>query len=208
MILHGKNIVILNSTGTAVVAAAKSCEINISADTAEVSSTTSGAWHHYKKMRKAWNVLISHLLLSLAHNAAMVGESLIIKLSVKTDAGKAFAGFVDNPTVQSQSLVGAPARFWWDTTRNRFLGESAASTVLNRKYYINWGDDSGFLNPSAYDLFTYNGVAYTFLDNTLTAEQLTGTAIVQSWKATATKGNLATGTFVFQGSGPLEPIVQ
>jgi len=38
----------------------------------------------------------------------------------------------------------------------------------------------------------------------LTGDTLTGQAIVEIWKASGTVGNLATGTFQFNGKGALE----
>ena len=42
------------------------------------------------------------------------------------------------------------------------------------------------------------------IETDMTGDTLTGQAIVETWKASGTVGNLATGTFQFKGKGALE----
>lgn len=60
MPLHGRNLII--KANGAVIAGAKSCTINIKADTIETSSPQQGQWKEYIAGRKGWSVDTSFLL--------------------------------------------------------------------------------------------------------------------------------------------------
>jgi predicted secreted protein len=49
-----------------------------------------------------------------------------------------------------------------------------------------------------------NTVVTLTIETDMTGDTLTGQAIVDTWKASGTVGNLATGTFQFKGKGALE----
>jgi predicted secreted protein len=49
-----------------------------------------------------------------------------------------------------------------------------------------------------------NTVVTLTIETDMTGDTLTGQAIVETWKASGTVGNLATGTFQFRGKGALE----
>ena len=201
-ILHGRNLII--KAGGVAIAAAKSCDINVQCEEIETASPSTGAWRTALTGRKSWSVSTNQLVRSIVRPTSMVGTTVSLSMEIADDMDAlAFNGFVDNPTVQIQSLAELPARFLWDTTRNRFLGESSASTVLNRRYYLNWNPDPGFLSPADYATFKYNGNVYFFHNNALTIEKMTGNANVVNWRATGTLGNLAQGSFQFMGKGAL-----
>lgn len=48
-----------------------------------------------------------------------------------------------------------------------------------------------------------NTVVTLIIETDMTGDTLTGQAIVETWKASGTVGNLATGTFQFRGKGAL-----
>lgn len=60
MILQGKNLII--SANGSVIAAAKSCTVNVECDKIKVSSPTDGQWEHVIAGMKSWSVSTSHLL--------------------------------------------------------------------------------------------------------------------------------------------------
>lgn len=126
MALLGKNLQILKPVSggySPIIAAARSCEINIDGDQLEVSSPNDGAWQHFIAGRKGWSISVGYLLGAgtFPTEAAMV-----------------------NTTV----------------------------TVV-----------------------VYDGTT-----------KMQGSAIVKSWHATGNLSNLATGSFVFLGNGPLSPV--
>lgn len=106
----------------AVVAGAKSCEIDVACDAIEISSPTSGQWREFLAGRKEWSVSLSHLVTAgnIPTDVAMIG-----------------------------------------TTVTLVLYERASGL------------------------------------------QLSGSALVTSWRTVATVGNLCTGTFTFKGNGAL-----
>ena len=58
MALLGKNLQILKPVSggySPIIAAARSCEINIDGDQLEVSSPNDGAWQHFIAGRKGWS---------------------------------------------------------------------------------------------------------------------------------------------------------
>ena len=126
MALLGKNLQILKPVRggySPIIAAARSCEINIDGDQLEVSSPNDGAWQHFIAGRKGWSISVGYLLGAgtFPSEAAMVNTTVTV--------------VVDDGTTKMQ-----------------------------------------------------------------------GSAIVKSWHATGNLSNLATGSFVFLGNGPLSPV--
>ena len=58
--LQGRNLIIAINGST--IAAAKSCSVDVQADTIKVSSPTDGEWEHIIAGRKSWQVQTSHLM--------------------------------------------------------------------------------------------------------------------------------------------------
>lgn len=204
MIIQGRHLII--KAGGVAIAAAKSCDINVDCDEIETATTDGGSWRTALLGRKSWSVSTNQLMTSIVRQFQMIGTKVSLSIEVADGIGAlAFDGFLNNPTVQQSSLSGRPVKFYWDTTRNQFIGESALSTPLNRKLYINWSDDPGFLSPADYSTYMYGGCVYFWHADALTVEKLTGYANVKTWRATGTTGNLAQGSFQFNGNGALTP---
>lgn len=198
----GKDIIILNSSGTAAVAAAKSCEINVQADMIEVASPDTGVWKKYISGHKSWSLTINHLVLSMARTIPTVGTSMNVKLTIDARNGLLFNGFVNNVTIEQGSYMGTPPLICWDKTRKIFVGYVTPAQGVTL-YFASWTDSGKYSSPNPFDVFTYNNISYTWLDNDLVKESLSGSVIVQTAKVTATVGNLAQGSFVFIGNSAL-----
>ena len=126
MAFLGKNLQILKPVSggySPIIAAARSCEINIDGDQLEVSSPNDGAWQHFIAGRKGWSISVGYLLGA----GTFPAESAMVNTTV---------------------------------------------TVV-----------------------VYDGTT-----------KMQGSAIVKSWHATGNLSNLATGSFVFLGNGPLSPV--
>ena len=107
-----------------VLAAAKSCDISVKADTVEVSSATDGDWRHFLAGRKDWSVTTNHLLkadsvaaytvkaVGTSHNGTGVGE-----LAYCTINGVRYTGGSRGLQVRI---------FEWDDDTNRWSSKSVA----------------------------------------------------------------------------------
>lgn len=106
-----------------IIAAARSCEVNVEGDQLETSSPNDGAWHHYIASRKGWSISVGYLMSvgTFPTEAEMVNTTVTVVVS----------------------------------------------------------DDTTMMQ---------------------------GLAIVKSWKATGNLQNLANGSFVLLGNGPLSPV--
>lgn len=96
MILHGKDLLVyqtINGT-TAVIAAAKSCDITINTETIEKTSPSTGQWKTYRPGRKDWSVGVSGLIPVTNGSIVTDLKSLlqetgeIVTLSFKLDANR------------------------------------------------------------------------------------------------------------------------
>lgn len=195
MFIKGKDV-ILKMGGTAI-AAAKSCDVNIQADLIKVSSPTDGAWEHSIAGRKSWSASCSHLVTQIASSAAMVGQTVTLTFQPTSDVE--FSGTVSNPTVES----GTPPNSGYlvfDTTRKDFLWAHApVQGVLIYFQNFDWKPalirGAYYYNRTAAKCYQWDGTTM----NEVSA--LTGSAIVKQWKGTFTTGNLAQGSFSFEGTG-------
>ena len=132
MILQGKNLIV--KANGEVIAAAKSCTLNIDCEIIKVSSPTDGQWEHIIAGMKSWSVSTTHLL-------------------------------------KMERIIDRPLHDYLDR-----IGQSFTLVLELNDIII-------------------GGLPVT--------ETLTGTAICRSSQITATKSNLAQGSFKFQGNGPL-----
>ena len=62
MVIHGRDLIV-TANGMAI-AAAKSCELQVSCDDIEISSPTSGQWREFIANRKEWSVTTNHLVVN------------------------------------------------------------------------------------------------------------------------------------------------
>ena len=74
MVLNGGTLII--KFNGSVIAGAKSCHINIKADTNEVSSPTDGQWEHSIVGRKSWSVSTNHLVVYSASTDTPIKDAI------------------------------------------------------------------------------------------------------------------------------------
>lgn len=205
MIIHGNNLIV--SVGNTAIAAAKSCELNVAADTIEVASPNIGDWRAFVVGRKNWNVNVGYLLTPLYVTArpTLVGESVILTFSVRQPGDTLnFAG-IDAPASVQLRTTGAVDSVWWHPTMHMFVG------LVGSTYYQQWPskESDGYANPNSADTYhnTTDSKDYIFDGSQLIVNaKLRGNAIVTGVKMTGTRGNLATGSVTFKGSGALTRI--
>lgn len=87
MAFLGKNLMILkNTTGStyaAVVAGARSCDVNVEGDQIETSSPSDGQWRNYIAGRKGWSITVGYLMSvgTFPTEAEMVNTTVTIRVS-------------------------------------------------------------------------------------------------------------------------------
>ena len=203
MILQGRNIILL--AGGKAIAAAKSCDLDISADAIPVASPSDGAWEDAIPGRKSWKASCSHLVTGIVDSAAMVGTVVTMRMQVRGQLGLPFDGFLNNPTLEEETLTEEPTAIKWDTTRHRFIAEFDF-IPFGTTYYGVWPNSIVYVTPSLGSLFydrSHQKNVYKKGTTDLVPEALQGSAIVRNWKVVGTLGNLAQGSFQFQGKGAL-----
>ncbi len=195
----------MDSSGSALIAAAKSCEIDVKVDTQEVCSLGTAYWKAHITERKEWSVSLSHLVTMGQFPACLTatGTQLTLKMGVRKPSGTAapFDGMYGSATVEATT---SPAEaVYWHTTANCFVGKVTSGGET--KYYRNWLNGEEYTNPSPNIPYTYDSDTYLWTpDNGLVKlTWLTGTAIIQSARVTATRGNLAQGAWSLKGTGAL-----
>ena len=87
MILQGKNLIIV--VNSSVIAAAKSCTLNVDCEKIKVSSPTDGQWEHVIAGMKSWSLSTSHLVKAdresdtpIRDAVARVGQTYTIRVQV------------------------------------------------------------------------------------------------------------------------------
>ena len=106
-ILHGKDLMILDSSSNALVAMSKSCEIDIEADEIEVSSATAADWRTFIAGRKSWQVTVNFLVTAgnMSTDIAKVGTTVTLKMKDGT-SGTALTGSAIVRTYRITGTVG------------------------------------------------------------------------------------------------------
>ena len=205
MILHGRNILLL-ADGVAI-AAAKSCDLEISADAIPVASPSDGAWEDAIPGRKSWKASCSHLVTGIVDSAAMVGAVVTLRMQVRGQLGLQFSNKVSDVTVEEGNDDIVPMYIVWNTTTKQFLGWVRTTRPAASHYYNLWSGSSAYTNAVEGTLFHMEGDAsndvFRKTATDLVLEALQGSTIVRNWKVVGTLGNLAQGSFQFQGKGAL-----
>ena len=91
-VILGRNVKIYNSSGTALIAAAKSCTVNMDADTFEVASETSSTDKEFIPGRSSWTVELNHLLTTNQGGIPLVRTKYTIRYMV--GASQVYTGSV------------------------------------------------------------------------------------------------------------------
>lgn len=203
MILHGKNIVLL--VNGVAMAASKSCTLDVDAEVIKVSDPNDGEWEHAIAGRKSWKASCNHLVTDIVDPLAMIGTTVTLLMQVQGELGLPFDSIASNVTITEGSIQGNPQFIVWDTTTKQFLGGMRSG--VTRYYYNQWSGSSEY-NGSAsgsalFHLTSGDNLVYKKTGDDFAPEALQGSAIVKTWKCTATLGNISQGSFQFEGNGAL-----
>ena len=88
-IIHGKDIKILNSSSTALIAAAKSCTIHRQADSEEVASASDQDHKQYIAGRKGWSIDLQYFV---STDGVTLEEGTMYNIQVVIGSGVTWAG--------------------------------------------------------------------------------------------------------------------
>ena len=88
-VIHGKDIRIYNSGGTALIAGAKSCSIEKECESFEVASESDGDNTHVIPGRKSWSIDINHLITT---NGVTLDEGSYYNIQVVICSGVTWVG--------------------------------------------------------------------------------------------------------------------
>jgi predicted secreted protein len=88
-VIHGKDIKINNSSGTALIAAAKSCTIHRQCQALPTASSTDGDHEHYIAGRKGWSIDLSHLVTT---DGVTLDEGTTYNIQVAISSGVTWVG--------------------------------------------------------------------------------------------------------------------
>lgn len=118
MVINGKNLII--KFNGAVIAAAKSCAVEVQTNTMEVSSATDGQWEHSIVGRKAWSFSTDHLVVPSAKTYHKI-EALSVSRGSSLSSKVTVDGITDTSQLQSRGVSISAyylsnGRYVWDDT--------------------------------------------------------------------------------------------
>lgn len=73
MVFQGSNLII--SANGNVLAASKSCSLDVDAETIKTSSPNDGQWNHSRAGRKSWSLTTNHLMVNVMKNYPLISVS-------------------------------------------------------------------------------------------------------------------------------------
>ena len=88
----GKDLLICNSIGTALIAAARSCEIQRDKEMIETSSPSSGRDRTYIPGRKGWSISLNNLTPAPTTDLELIDSDTAVTVHVKVRGGAALQG--------------------------------------------------------------------------------------------------------------------
>lgn len=89
MAIQGNDLLILNSNGSALIAGAKSCEIDMNCEVIETSSPTNGTARTYIAGRTDWSISVGYLITAPLTDLTRVGGSPVT-VRVKLRDGQSY----------------------------------------------------------------------------------------------------------------------
>ena len=105
----GKDLLICDSTGNALIAASNSCEVEMSCEMIETSSPLSGTARTYIPGRTSWRIIVNYLLAAPGTDLTKVGGAAVT-VQVKVRGGDAVSGSAYFQTNRVTGTVGNLAR--------------------------------------------------------------------------------------------------
>ncbi len=82
-IIHGANVLVLNGSGTAVVAGATNCDIDVQCEAIEVSGPLSGEYREVRAGRKGWTITLNYLVTDDLSSISVTGTKVTLRVQVR-----------------------------------------------------------------------------------------------------------------------------
>lgn len=82
-IIHGGNVLVLNGSGTAVVAGATNCDIDMQCEGIEVAGPLSGEYREVLAGRKGWTVTLNYLVTDDLSSLRVNGTKVTLRIQVR-----------------------------------------------------------------------------------------------------------------------------
>ena len=156
--LQGRNLIIAINGST--IAAAKSCSVDVQADTIKVSSPTDGEWEHIIAGRKSWQVQTSHLMPNVMQRYPVIEASTLAwneegtTRAQVTAAGRQFAvTALKGITAMCLRIVNGVWQNVWSQTYNTEDADELAALIQNIDYV---GEVNDVRVLTGVDAFTIN----------------------------------------------------
>lgn len=192
--LQGRNLIIaVNGT---TIAGAKSCSVDVQADTIKVSSPTDGEWEHIIAGRKSWQVQTSHLMPNAMQRYPVIEASTIAwnedgdKAHV-TAAGMQFAvTALKGITLMCLRIVNGQWQNVWSQTYDTEDADELAALIQNIDYV---GEVNDVRVLTGVDAFTINSALRTKIASALNIP-IANIPIVSGHGTFTAIGSMKTGT--------------
>ena len=166
--LQGRNLIIAINGST--IAAAKSCSVDVQADTIKVSSPTDGEWEHIIAGRKSWQVQTSHLMPNAMQRYPIIEASTLAwnedgTRAQVTAAGRQFAVTATKGiTAMCLRIVNGVWQNVWSNTYDTEDADELAALINAIDYY---GETNDMRVLTGVDAFTINSALQEKIANTL-----------------------------------------
>ncbi len=157
MMLQGRNLIIAVDGST--IAGAKSCSVDVQADTIKVSSPTDGDWEHIIAGRKSWQVQTSHLMPNAAQRYPVIEASTKAwnedgTRALVTAAGRQFPVTASKGiTLMCLRIVNGVWQRVWTNTYDTEDADELAALINDIDYY---GEANDVRVLTGVDAFTIN----------------------------------------------------
>jgi hypothetical protein len=192
--LQGRNLIIAINGST--IAAAKSCSVDVQADTIKVSSPSDGEWEHIIAGRKSWQVQTSHLMPNAMQRYPVIEASTVAwnedgTRAHVTAAGRQFA--VTAPkgiTLMCLRIVNGQWQNVWSQNYDTENSDELAALINAIDYY---GETNDVRVLTGVDAFTINSALCTKIASALNIP-IANIPIVSGHGTFTAIGSLKTGT--------------
>ena len=184
--LQGRNLIIAINGST--IAAAKSCSVDVQADTIKVSSPSDGAWEHIIAGRKSWQVQTSHLMPNAMQRYPVIEAST---KALVTAAGRQIpVTALKGITFMCLRIVNGVWQNVWSQTYDTEDADELAALINAIDYY---GETNDVRVLTGVDAFTINSELRTKIASALNIP-IANIPIASGHGTFTAIGSLKTGT--------------